>query len=1078
MTDNESKRPYYQPKPRPDESEAQPPADQPTVSAQPTIGAQPAGGTQLAGQPPALGQQPAIDAQPTVGAQPTVSSQRTVPAAQPTQAAETPQAAGPVSNAPRRLPSNPPSSGWGQSGYQAPPPPPPINPPAARPAAPQPAAPRVTAPRQPAPRSTARPAPRRKLTSYGVLRALFFVGLLFVVLLVCSVATGVVGYVSIASALPSPTELEQRATQLFTSSQIYDRNGNLLYELLDTSGGRRTFVPLDKISPWLQRATIATEDPRFYRHPGFDVFGIVRAVVQDVRAGEGVSGASTIAQQLVRTLMLPEGNERTLTRKVREAVLAAEVTRQYPRDKILEIYLNSINYGNLAYGIEAAARTYFNKDAAALTLAEASLLAGIPQAPAVYDPFTTDGREAVLARQKDVLRLMVEENYITSDEAKLAAQAMENYQFKAPENDFNAKAPHWVVYIRQLVEKEFGPEALYRGGLKITTSLDPKLQAQAEQIVADQIAALQDKNVKNGALLAMDPRTGEVLAMVGSPDFNNEAIGGQINMTLRPRQTGSVIKPFTYLTALEKGWSPATVLWDTPVKYTDSAGNVYEPRNYDGKFHGPQTVRAALANSYNIPAVKTLVDVGIPNFLAVMRRLGVDTLTRPDYGPALTLGGGEVPLIEMTAAFGTLANNGVYMPPVSLLRVEKADGTPVCQYTPPGQDSQGLPPCQLNENTGAQLVRPQHAYLLTNILSDNAARTPAFGPNSVLNLSRPAAVKTGTTNDYKDNWTIGYTPDLVTGVWVGNVDNKEMQGVSGVSGAGPIWHNFMEAALAGRPVQNFVRPDGLVEREVCAWSGAEASPYCPDKRVELMVADQPPPKADQDVFQKLNCNGSEQVVLLVPDDVYDWASQQGYPFPVSTKSRCTEAAQPSGQNVVITSPTEGSTVNGIVPIVGSVGFPNFEHYDLQYGRGQHPAGAWEWISGPHQAQVTNGQLGEWNTGGLDDGDYTLKITAYGQGGGSTDYKVHVRVQNNAPTLTPTPGITETPTPAITETPLPTVTATPFITETPLPTETAAPTRTSPPTGTPPPDGTATSEPISTVPPSPTFTPTATPTPTR
>jgi penicillin-binding protein 1C len=888
------------------------------------------------------------------------------------------------------------------------------------------------------------------------LKVLFFVGLIGVAMLVCLVAIGVVGYVSIASTLPSPSELEQRATQLFTSSQIYDRNGNLLYELLDPQGGRRTFVPLDKISPWLLRATIATEDPRFYRHPGFDVFGIVRAVIQNVRAGESVSGGSTIAQQLVLTLMLPEGRERSLTRKVREAVLAAEVTRQYPRDKILELYLNSINYGNLAYGIEAAARTYFNKDAAALTLAEASLLAGIPQAPAIYDPFTTEGREAVLARQKDVLRLMVEENYITSDEAKLAVQAMANYQFKAPENDFTAEAPHWVVYIRQLVEKEFGPEALYRGGLKIYTSLDPNLQAIAEKTVSDQIAALQDKNVKNGALLAMDPRTGEVLAMVGSPDFNNEAIGGQINMTLHPRQTGSVIKPLTYLTAFEKGWTPATVLWDTPVSYTDTAGNVYKPVNYDSKFHGPQAVRSALANSYNIPAVKTLVYDTVPDFLAVARRLGIDTLTRPDYGPALTLGGGEVPLIELTAAFGTLANNGVYMPPVSLLRVEKSDGTPICKFTPPGQDSQGLPACQLIENTGAQLVRPQHAYLLSNILSDNAARTPAFGANSVLKLSRPAAVKTGTTNDYKDNWTIGYTPDLVTGVWVGNVDNKEMQGVSGVSGAGPIWHNFMEAALAGRPVQDFIRPDGIVEREVCAWSGAEASQYCPDKRVELFVADQPPPTADQDVFQMMNCNGSEQVVLLVPDDAYDWAAQQGYPFPVATKSRCMPGGQHGETTIFLTSPVDGATINGIVPLMGTVTMPNFEHYDLVYRRGWDN-GSWEWISGPHQAQVTNGQLGEWNTLDLEDGEYTLAIVAYGQGGGRTEYKVRVRVQNHTPIGTPTPLITDTPLPLPTETPFPTDTPPPLPTETlfptdtptPEPTATLEPTLTETPTPTPP-----------------------------
>jgi membrane peptidoglycan carboxypeptidase len=390
----------------------------------------------------------------------------------------------------------------------------------------------------------------------------------------------------------------------------------------------------------------------------------------------------------------------------------------------------------------------------------------------------------------------------------------------------------------------------------------------------------------------------------------------------------------------------------------------------------------------------------------------------------------------------------------------------VCKFTPPGQDTQSLPPCQLIENTGAQLVRPQHAYLLSNILSDNAARTPAFGANSVLKLSRPAAVKTGTTNDYKDNWTIGYTPDLVTGVWVGNVDNKEMQGVSGVTGAGPIWHNFMEAALANRPVQDFVRPDGLVEREVCAWSGAEASQYCPDRRVELMVADQPPPKADQDVFQMLNCNGTEQVVLLVPDDVYDWAARQGYPFPIATKGRCMPSGQHGDTTIFFSSPTDGATISGIVPLMGTVTMPNFEHYDLVYSRGWD-SNNWEWISGPHQAQVTDGQLGEWITLDREDGEYTLAIFAYGQGGGRTEYKVRVRVQNNAP-ATPTPVITETPLPLPTETPLPLPTETPLPlpTETPLPIDTPLPL----PTDTPLPEPTATVEPTPTETPLPTAAP--------
>jgi penicillin-binding protein 1C len=928
------------------------------------------------------------------------------------------------------------TSNWGQSSRVAPPPPPPTT--VARST--------VSHPREAS--NLQRPTSNFQ---FKLLRALFFVGLFGVVLLVLAVSLGVVGYVSIASALPAPNELETKAIELFTSSQIYDRDGNLLYELIDPNGGRRTTVPLAKISPWLTKATIATEDPRFYRHPGFDLIGIARALIQNIREGDTVSGASTIAQQLVRNLVLPEGVERTLSRKIREVVLAAEVTRSYPRDKILEIYVNSINYGNLAYGIEAAARTYFDKDAAELTLAEASLLAGLPQAPAVYDPFTPEGRQYTLARQKSVLRLMRENGDITAEQEQLAGSAMDTFTFTAPPNEFTAKAPHWVVYIKQLVEKEFGPEMLYRGGLKIYTTLDPKMQAAAESVVREQIAALADKHVTNAGLIALEPATGKILAMVGSADFNDAAISGQVNMTLRPRQTGSVIKPLTYLAAFEKGWTPATVLWDIPVSYTDTAGNIYQPRNYDGKFHGPQSVRSSLANSYNIPAVKTLVEVTIPEFLNLARRLGIDTLTRPDYGPALTLGGGEVPLIEMTGAFQVLANNGVYRPPIALERVEKADGTLVCQFD---QNAQGVPLCQTIDQTGVQLVRPQHAYLITNILSDNNARTPAFGPNSPLKLSRPAGVKTGTTNDYRDNWTIGYTPDLLTGVWVGNADNSEMQGISGVTGAGPIWHNFMEAALADRPTIDFTRPPGIVELEVCADSGTQPSQYCPHRKREIFFADQPPAPADQDWYQQMNCGGDQQVRLVLPDEAFAWASQQPewQALPIASQSQCGPAVGGGGDGTIgITTPGEGATIAGTVAIIGTVIDPKFDRYELTYGAGWSPD-EWAWISGPHQAQVTNGQLGEWNTGGLGDGEYTLRITVYGDR--RTDYTVRVRVQNSAPIVPtaiptevpplPTAVSTEKPLPIVapTDTPVPTAmpesTATPEPTATPTPTETLIP----------------------------------------
>ena len=931
--------------------------------------------------------------------QPTTSWRSSEPAEPTTQSS--PQR---TTQAPKQ-PVVPASSGWGQSGYGAPPPPPPSKP--------------------LAPKSAGK-GPRSKITTYGAARVLFFLGLIAVVLLVLSLALGVIGYVTIAATLPSPGELANQATQLFTSSQIYDRNGNLLYELTDPQAGRRTVVPFDKISPWLIKATIDTEDPRFYSHPGFDLIGIVSAIFRNVRAGNTVSGASTIAQQLVLTLLLPEGREETLSRKIREAVLASEVTRQYPRNTILELYLNTINYGNLAYGIEAASQTYFHKDAAALTLAEASFLAGIPQAPSVYDPFTTEGRQYTLNRQKDVLRLMQQAGDVTADQAQIAAGAMATYNFVPPSGSFAAQAPHWVVYVRQLVEQEFGAAALYRGGLKIYTTLDPKLQSTAEKVVRDQIASLADKHVTNAGLLAMDPRTGEILAMVGSTDFNNVAISGQVNMTLRPRQTGSVIKPITYLAAFEKGWTPSTVLWDVPVAYTNTAGVVYTPVNYDSLFHGPQWVRSTLANSYNIPAVKTLVSVGIPDFLKVAQRMGIDTLTRPDYGPALTLGGGEVPLIEMTGAFAVFADNGVYMPPIALERVEKANGEIVCKFTPPGQDNGGAPLCQPIENTGVTIVKPQYAYLLTNILSDNEARTPAFGPNSALKLSRPAAVKTGTTNDFKDNWTIGYTPDLVAGVWVGNADNTEMEHISGVTGAGPIWHNFMEAALADRPMLDFARPAGIIEVEVCADSGTQPSQYCPAKKKEIYFADQPPPGPDHDWYQMLNCGGNQQVMLVLPDEARawvdqnpDWLASKGMPLAPPDKCAPGKAGNGNGNaNVKIASPVEGGVVNGVVQIVGTVTLDNFDHYQFEQGISWDPGG-WGWVSGPYLSQVTNGSLGEWDTRTVGDGEHTLRLTAFGKGGGRTEFRLRVIVQNNGPT------------PTETVTPLPTGTLIPTPTETPL-----------------------------------------------
>ncbi|MEE9615698.1 MAG: transglycosylase domain-containing protein, partial [Anaerolineae bacterium] len=590
-----------------------------------------------------------------------------------------------------------------------------------------------------------------------------------VLLFFLAAVTSVIGYIYIASQLPPPEELQTRQTA-FVSSKIYDREGNLLYEVTDPQGGRRTKVPLSEISPYLIQATVATEDRNFYAHPGFDPIAIVRAIYYGLSERRIVSGASTITQQLARNVLLtPEERvQQTAWRKIKEIVLAAELTRTYrDRNKILEIYLNELYYGNLAYGIQAAAETYFDVNAADLTLAQASFLAGLPQTPATYDPFG-GGHDLALSRQEDVLALMVEAGYIGHTEAALAAAEMRGYVFRAPQLDFTT-APHFVVYVRQTLEAAYGPEALYRGeGLRIYTTLDPRLQAQAEQAVREGVAALADRNATNGALVALDPATGHIRAMVGSADFDDEEIDGQVNVALRCRQPGSSIKPLTYVAAFERGWTPATLTWDLRTEFPDGANPPYVPVNYDEKYHGPTLLREALANSYNVPAVEALQFVGVDGLLEMAARLGVESLAHPElhcpeypydrppaYGLALTLGGGETKLLEMTGAFAVFANGGKRMEPSPILRIEDSRGNVLMDNSVPAREI---------------VISAQHAYLITSVLADTQARCAAFHCPSVLELSRPAAAKTGTTDDFRDAWTVGYTPDLVAGVWVGNSD--------------------------------------------------------------------------------------------------------------------------------------------------------------------------------------------------------------------------------------------------------------------------------------------------------------------
>jgi 1A family penicillin-binding protein len=855
------------------------------------------------------------------------------------------------------------------------------------------------------------------------------------------VAGATITYAYFAQSLPSPDQLAGRAEA--QSTKIFDRNGELLFELFDTNGGRRTVVPIAQIPLVMREATIATEDPSFYTNPGIDLRGIARAVYYLVLTGTPAGGGgSTITQQLVRnTLISPEP---TIQRKIREIILALEVNRRYSKDQILEYYLNVIPYGNLAYGIEAAAETYFGKRAQDLTLPEASLLAGLPQAPAAYDPCID--ADAALSRQQDVLRLMVEAKYITLPQAiEAAAQSRQIVQSDAFGKrcalKAAIKAPHFVTYVRELLEQQYGPEIVYKGGLQVTTTLDLKMQTIAEDEARKQIAALAGKNVTNAALVALNPKTGEILAMLGSVDFFDKKIDGQVNVALRLRQPGSSIKPINYVTAFEKGWTPATVISDVITHFPIPGQPDYVPTNYDLREHGLVPVRTALASSFNIPAVKTLQFVGVPAMIDTARKFGITTFKDPShYGLSLTLGGGDVTLLELTGAYAVFANQGMRVPPTPFLKI--TDPTGKVLY-----DLKANPP------KGTQVVDPRYAYQITSILSDANARAPAFGTGGVLKLSRPAAVKTGTTNDWRDNWTLGYTPDLVTGVWVGNSNNSEMEHISGVTGAGPLWHNFMERVLAGTPVHDFLVPPGMVRIEVCNESGLLPTDLCPPdhRHSEIFLAEQAPTQFDN-VWQKIKIdrtNGllgsdlcpdrvDEKVFAVYPPEARQWAIDHNIPQPPTEQSpNCPLPAGPTPVGEIkpfmtITSPREGSVLNGSVDIIGSVQMPDFDHYTIQIGFGHDPQDWIQLMFGTNQVQ--DARLATWDTLHYPDGPYTIRLAMQDHAGQSYGGRVHVTVSNfPAPTARPRPTATLLP---LTATPVP-ATSTPVLpTQTPKPSPTA------------------------------------------
>ncbi|MEX2010470.1 MAG: transglycosylase domain-containing protein [Parcubacteria group bacterium] len=594
--------------------------------------------------------------------------------------------------------------------------------------------------------------------------------------------------------IPDLSDLSER--RIAQSTKIYDRTGEIL--LYDMSRDvRRTVVPFEAISPNIKKATLAIEDKTFYSHKGIEPISIFRATIVNVGTLSFSQGGSTITQQVVKNAILT--NDKTPTRKLKEWILAVKLEKVLTKDQILAVYLNEIPFGGNIYGIEEASRTFYKKSALDLTIAESAYLAALLKAPTFYSPYGRN-KEQLEGRKNLVLEEMLRNEFITKEEYDAALE--EVVVFKPRENTGGIRAPHFVFYIIEQLAEKYGEEALAKGGLKVITTLDYPLQENAEEVSASFGESNQKKfNASNNAIVAMDPKTGDILAMVGSRDYFNEEISGNFNVATAHRQPGSTFKPFVYSVLFNKGYTPETILFDVPTQFsTRCAANnftseegCYSPGNYDDKFRGPMTIRSALAESVNVPAVKALYLAGVRESIALAHQMGIKSLYEESrYGLSLVLGGGEVSLLDMTSAYSVFASDGIRNAHRSILRVEDQSGSIL----------------EEGDVASTRVLPEETARKINDILSDNVARTPGFGSASALYIpERPVAVKTGTSNDYKDAWIIGYTPNLAVGVWAGNNDNTSMgKKVSGLIVA-PIWKSLMVKILPEFPIENFSAPE-------------------------------------------------------------------------------------------------------------------------------------------------------------------------------------------------------------------------------------------------------------------------------
>jgi penicillin-binding protein 1C len=846
--------------------------------------------------------------------------------------------------------------------------------------------------------------------------AVMLLSIAIAVTAVVGVAAGtVVGiYNNYAAQLPDVGLIEQQQDK-FQTVRIYDRTGqNLLYESVDPRpfSGDRTYLKLDRMTDWVWKAAVALEDRNFFENPGINVRGLFRAFVSNLQGG-AVQGGSSITQQLIKNVVIPveERAQQSYARKIKEVVLAMEVTRRYPKEQLLEWYLNYNFYGNLAYGVEAASQVYFGKSAKELTLAESAMLAAIPQFPAL-NPI--DNPEDAKQRQGITLQAMAESGYITQAEAEAAFAEELNLRSSVAQRFDVLTAPHFALYVLEQIDRKYNtpddPYFIWKNGLVVYTTLDVEMQKHAEQVARDQVKILieQGKNASNASVVAIKNDTGEIMTLVGSLDYNNKDIDGQVNMTRAERQPGSSFKPYVYLAGLQQGMTAATMILDVPTAFPQADGTFYRPENYDRQYHGPVSLRNALARSYNIPAIKVMQQVGVANALRLAHRMGINGLDRSlsFYGLSLVLGGGEVSLLDHTFAYSVFANSGVMvgepvasaelrsgfrtLNPVSVLQVRDSNGTVLEKYEQPEAE---------------RIFSTEVAYVMQDIMSDDIARAPSFGANTDLTLpDRPVAAKTGTTNGFKDNYTMGYTPQLTVGVWVGNTDNESMENVTGLSGAAPIWNAVMRRYHEGQPVLWYDQPGGVTARVVCSPSGLLPTPDCGEQIQEVFVAGTEPTLSDN-IWQSFAIDREtgllagpttppdridNRVYQIFPNEAADWVRENNIPQPPTQTSQL--RVEDYDPDTAIISPTVGAYVTGRFDVIGNA---RGGAHKLEIGAGFEPA-EWQLIGAERGDEVQNNVLQTLDTTALPEGNYTLRLTV-NRGDGPRVQTIPVTVDNTAPT---------------------------------------------------------------------------------